>query len=120
MPFFYKVTGNIAKRICSCAFRIALRLFLPKSYFGDKYIQNAKSFSNVTTKRVGDFVGGHWAIYDREILEDLTTGEFEGKLYKIPVRYDEFLKGLYGDYMQLPPIEKQKSHHNLEAWTLND
>lgn len=36
--------------------------------------------------------------------------EFEGhKLYGIK-DYDEFLRYVYGDYMQLPPIEKRKIH----------
>lgn len=36
--------------------------------------------------------------------------EFEG--YKFPAFscWDSYLKGLYGDYMQLPPVEKRKTH----------
>ncbi|MBQ7733812.1 MAG: LicD family protein, partial [Synergistaceae bacterium] len=119
VPIFYETVPELFRKIFVTAFRAALRI-LPRGYFSNKHVQNAKSFSKVNTKRVGDFTGEHDAVYDREILEDLTTAEFEGKLYKIPARYDEFLRGLYGDYMQLPPVEKQKSHHMLEAWTLNE
>ena len=119
MPLFYGVIPNTFRKMLTIVFRATLRI-LPRGYFSDKYIQNAKSFNHVITKRVGDFVGLHDVVYDREILENLTTAEFEGKLYKIPARYDEFLRGLYGDYMQLPPVEQQKSHHNLEAWTMNE
>ncbi len=36
---------------------------------------------------------------------------FEGKTYHGPANYDTYLSQLYGDYMKLPPKEKQVSHH---------
>ena len=38
---------------------------------------------------------------------------FEGKEYVGPVDYDEVLKQIYGDYMELPP-EDQRNKHNAE------
>ena len=35
---------------------------------------------------------------------------FEGQKYVAPNNYDEVLTIIYGDYMQLPPIEKQVAH----------
>lgn len=38
--------------------------------------------------------------------------EFEGYKFYAPNKYDEWLKRFFGEnYMELPPIEKQKSHH---------
>lgn len=37
--------------------------------------------------------------------------EFEGKKYTAPSNYDTYLTQLYGNYMQLPPVEKRKSDH---------
>ena len=31
-------------------------------------------------------------------------------------KFDEYLKATYGDYMQLPPVEKRVSHHKFEAY----
>ena len=31
--------------------------------------------------------------------------------------YDKYLTAAYGDYMKLPPIENQVSHHVFKAWT---
>ncbi|MBQ9403864.1 MAG: LicD family protein [Synergistaceae bacterium] len=117
--FTIKPAGGILRRCCAYVLRACMKIF-PRDYFSKKFVACIKRFSNVDTKCVGDFTGFHDVVYDREILENLTTAEFEGKLYKIPARYDEFLRGLYGDYMQLPPVEQQKSHHNLEAWTMNE
>lgn len=115
LPLFrLKPAGNIFRRLCAYALRICLRI-LPRDYFSKKYIANMKRFSNVNTKRVGDFAGLHDAVYDREMFQDFTTAEFEGKFYKVPVRYDEFLRGLYGDYMQLPPENERVPGHQPKA-----
>lgn len=36
---------------------------------------------------------------------------FEFFLFPVPVGYDRFLKVMYGDYMELPPIEQRGLHH---------
>ena len=40
--------------------------------------------------------------------------EFEGHMLPIPVGYDGYLSMAFGDYMQLPPEEKQVCHHEYE------
>lgn len=42
--------------------------------------------------------------------------QFENKMFYAPVGYKEFLTQLYGDYMTLPPKEKQVSHHDSKVW----
>lgn len=39
-----------------------------------------------------------------------STGVFEGIEVNLPANPDAYLKNLYGDYMQIPPIEKRESH----------
>ena len=41
---------------------------------------------------------------------------FEDMMAPIPVGYDNYLRGIYGDYMKLPPEEKRETHHDFEAW----
>ena len=36
--------------------------------------------------------------------------EFEGHIFQGPANYHEYLSGLYGDYMTLPPPEARKGH----------
>ena len=40
--------------------------------------------------------------------------EFEGYLFCMPVGYDTYLKIAFGNYMQIPPKEKQVCHHEYE------
>ncbi len=37
--------------------------------------------------------------------------DFEGRQYNAPGNYDDYLTALYGNYMEMPPVEEQKSHH---------
>lgn len=39
--------------------------------------------------------------------------EFEGKLYSAPKMWHEILSHTYGNYMQLPPTERQVSNHDF-------
>lgn len=43
--------------------------------------------------------------------------EFEGCKFKAPKRYHEYLSTQYGDYMQLPPVDKRLPH-NMNAYKL--
>lgn len=42
--------------------------------------------------------------------------EFEGKLYNAPADAHKYLSNIYGDYMQLPPVEKRGSHHTFTVY----
>ena len=42
--------------------------------------------------------------------------EFEGRKFHAPVGYDVWLRSIFKDYMQLPPVEKRVSHHAFRAY----
>ena len=44
--------------------------------------------------------------------------DFEGYKFKAPVKYDEILRKMYGDYMTLPPEEKQVAHHSNKVYLI--
>ena len=50
------------------------------------------------------------------IFTEYTDIEFEGNLFKCVKQKEEYLTHIYGNYMQLPPKEKQVSHHTFEAF----
>ncbi|MEG1457924.1 MAG: LicD family protein [Acetivibrio sp.] len=45
---------------------------------------------------------------------------FEGNFLSVPKNYDQYLKQIYGDYMKLPPIEEQYTHHFYKAYWENE
>ncbi|MDO4614331.1 MAG: LicD family protein [Lachnospiraceae bacterium] len=50
--------------------------------------------------------------FRRELFAEAVWVPFEDTELPIPVGYDEFLRLTFGDYMQLPPKDKQHAHHD--------
>ena len=50
-------------------------------------------------------------VFDFNPAEKVIYVNYEDRKYPIPERYDEFLTHKYGNYMELPPVEKQKPYH---------
>lgn len=53
---------------------------------------------------------------ERQFYEDYIDVQFERLTLKAPKNYDAYLKTIYGDYMQLPPIEERVYHHGFKAY----
>ena len=49
-------------------------------------------------------------------MNEFVKVEFEGNKFKAIKEYDSFLKGIYGDYMILPPIEERINKHSFKAY----
>ncbi len=52
----------------------------------------------------------------KAFLSERCLVEFEGRRYYTTKNYDDFLKIIYGDYMQLPPAEKRVAKHDTEVY----
>jgi len=52
----------------------------------------------------------------KEVFCDVIKIDFEGEKFHAPVGYDEYLSDIYGDYMQLPPENKRKTHHRNKVY----
>ena len=64
-------------------------------------------------KYVGIVTWGLYGAGERMLkseFEEPIEVEFEGHKFPAFSCWDSYLKGLYGDYMQLPPVEKRKTH----------
>lgn len=51
--------------------------------------------------------------YPKSSFDEAIYVNFEGENMPIPVGYDEYLRIAFGDYMKLPPKEKQFPHHDI-------
>ncbi len=73
----------------------------------------AKQCPYGSTKHCGIVTMGLYGPGERISYEGFrkpTEVSFEGETYRTYSNWDEYLSGIYGDYMQLPPEEKRKTH----------
>ena len=54
------------------------------------------------------------SFYKEKEITKVIKSQFEDMQASIPIGWDSYLKRRYGNYMQLPPIEKQKGHHSAQ------
>lgn len=108
-------SGNILRRLGVCCFRMLLK-FLPKNYFAKALLRNATRFADQETKCIGSFLNYSNLICDKAAVDRRIEQAFEGKTYKIPVGYDRWLRSAYGNYMEMPPKEQRKTHHQYIAF----
>mgnify|MGYP001030978388 CR=1 FL=1 len=113
--FTYNPAGGIIRRFIIKMGYLGLRLF-PRGYFVKKMAENSKRFANKNTKRIGNFTSYTRMACEKSVFDSFIEHEFEGKQYKIPIGYDKWLRAFYGEYMQLPPIEKRVTHHSFKAY----
>ena len=72
-------------------------------------------FNKFNTKYISFFSGRYGWKKETHKYSDvfpLTRIQFEGKYYCVPCNWDLFLKKLYGNYMELPPVEERHIHHD--------
>lgn len=96
-----------------------ISLFWGKKNIANKMFSYSRKYNNIDTK----YVGSIYTRYDKEYIErekmlPPATLEFEGKMYPVPACWDEYLRNMYGDYMQLPP-ENKRTTHSITAWWIN-
>lgn len=64
-------------------------------------------------------VGGWFKMYevfDYDVFESMIDVDFEGCKFLAPARYDDYLRQVYGNYMQLPPEDKRHPYHGGEYY----
>lgn len=88
------------------------------SWFCEKINKIAKQKTNIESKYMGCMVWGYGMgeILDSSSFSTSTTLIFEKLVFPVPIGYYQYLESMYGDYMQLPPKEKQKSKHDYDAY----
>ena len=57
--------------------------------------------------------------YPKDIYRGVSMVTFEGERMPAMAGYEQYLTMIFGDYMQLPPKEEQKPHHEIAYLDLN-
>lgn len=73
----------------------------------------AQTYEYDESEYVGAVTWGLYGAGERMKKDEFETSaevEFEGHIFPTFSCWDRYLKGLYGDYMKLPPIEKRETH----------
>lgn len=90
---------------------------IPSDKFLKEIINNSRRYSDKNSKRIGNLRSTITRLaVDKKCFSAFVKKPFEGKEYSVLIGYDEYLKQLFGDYMQLPPEEKRVTHHKFEAY----
>ena len=99
---------NKAKKILLKPFA----MILSQRIISKKMIKISKENDYLKTKRLGAYIWGYGEkeILDRSVFEKRIELQFENINISAPIGYHEYLSSLYGDYMKLPPKEKQIQH----------
>lgn len=53
----------------------------------------------------------YWNVVDKRSYHPLKKLDFEGRRINFPANIEEMLTSMYGDFMQLPPEDKRKTHY---------
>jgi lipopolysaccharide cholinephosphotransferase len=73
-------------------------------------------FNKNKTKYIS-FFSGIWGYkketHEYEEIFPLSELEFEEKCYYVPCKWDPYLTRVYGNYMELPPVEDRRTHEHL-------
>lgn len=110
-----KSKTNLGKKLI----KVLIKIFpIPKKYIQKSIIQNSQKYNKETTGLVGITMSADnpQDTYPSDLFEEYIDVEFEGKTFKAIRHYDIWLKACYGNYMQLPPLEKQVGRHGIIAY----
>ena len=82
----------------------------------------AKTYDYDTSEYVGSFIDevGDKRIYSKELYKGKCELDFEGIKFSVPSGYKTILEMFYGDYMKLPPKEKQVLTHGYDAYIVEE
>ena len=101
--FKYFINSCIKKavKIFTCGFS--------KEYFYNKLDKFVKKYNNADTEMISQSGFAQFIAKESDIFPTIKM-KFEDIEVQVPNNYDTILKQTYGNYMELPPIEKRFNH----------
>lgn len=123
---FQSTRKHFALETTKSYFRILLKfpVYVVSKLIGrDFFLKQLKKLEYLYKYEQSEYVGwviwtseGERTVMKRSWLEDTIFAPFSKYQFRIPRKYDEVLKQLFGNYMELPPKKDQISHHFYDAY----
>ncbi len=112
---------NVNKNIITKTINKITHLPIFKKDFVQK---NIKKMNKKNASEKNNLSGKYWIpnysswgcprnIFDTSVFEEAIEVPFEFFTVKIPKGYEAFLKTVYGDYMEFPPVEERGNWHDM-------
>ena len=103
----------ICARICGLFLKKTnvSRMLANFARWSNKHYSNSTVVNNIVWCAAGE--KGCFSVSD---FENVVRLDFEGFQFDALKGYDNFLRNHYGNYMELPPIEKRVTKHTFRAW----
>lgn len=110
-------TNNPVKKLGFICLKIALSIIPAKKILANMNKLGASTDYNSASRR-GMVTWGYGLkeICPKQVFDEAVMVEFENDFYRCPKGYKTYLSNLYGDYKQLPPVEKRVTNHNFRAY----
>jgi len=99
--------------------QIIIKLYpIPKRFIQTKISRLMQQYDGQFTGLVGITmsVDNPYDTYPSNLFEEFIDVEFEGLTFRAIRHYDTWLRVCYGNYMELPPLEKQVGKHDIIAY----
>ena len=123
-PFPYNYAWS--KRVIKAMIRSILHIIFKYNFFSSKIAKLLDKFDYDSSEYVyftwrSNFnKGNYMRVFPHYYFDSYVSMPFEDINIRVPKEYHKYLQDDYGDYMQLPPLEEQKSVHNVIICDMNN
>lgn len=110
---FKGVKGKLAHAVCAVAHGVLVLFHISPRWIYNRCKKASCKYNNIETNRMAYFcdTSPYINMVSRDKSFPLIALDFEDIKLNFPKDLDEMLTFVYGDYMQLPPVEKRKNHY---------
>ena len=81
-----------------------------KPYLKNNYVNTVEKLSYIQGNKYIDYTGSKFWLHSMDIISNTIEVPFENILIKVPQNYEEYLTKTYGNWKELPPVNKRVSH----------
>ena len=106
------IKAKLIWSVCGMVYKAMKLLHISPQWLRMRCERVCRKYNKYRTRRMAFLpdTSPYWNVVDRTRCYPLRKLEFEGRRMNFPGNIEEMLTNMYGDFMQLPPVEKRKTH----------